>query len=162
MALMKRNPAQEMTWWNNDFLPFSNNRFFQRNMNQMLNDFFRGDALANESIFGSEWKPAVDIAENSDSYIIKVELPGMSKDDVKISLEKNTLTIRGEKKHEEEKKDHNYHRTERSYGMFERSFTIPGSIKADSVDAHYKDGVLTLTLPKADEAKPTMIKVKVK
>jgi HSP20 family protein len=77
-------------------------------------------------------------------------------------LENNVLTIRGEKKNESDKKEGDYHRIERSYGSFERSFTIPGTIKVNDIDAQYKDGVLTLTLPKAEEAKPKSIEVKVK
>jgi len=131
-------------------------------MNRMFDQFFHGDVLADESFFGRDWTPAVDVVENNDSYVLKAELPGMNKDEVKITLENNVLTIRGEKRNESEKKENNYHRVERSYGMFERSFTIPGSIKTNDIDAQYKDGVLTLTLPKAEEAKPKQIDVKVK
>ena len=91
-----------------------------------------------------------------------MELPGVNKDDVKITLESNVLTIRGEKKAESEVNEKNLHRTERSYGEFQRSFTLPISVKNDRVDAVYKDGILTVSLPKADEAKPKLIEVKVK
>jgi len=162
MSLIKRNPTSEVTRWSREFPAFRGLESLRQDMNRMFDQFFRGDVLADESFFGRDWIPAVDVAENNDSYIIKAELPGMSKDDVKITLENNVLTIRGEKKNESEKKENNYHRVERSYGMFERSFTIPGSIKTNDIDAQYKDGVLTLTLPKAEEAKPKMIDVKVK
>lgn len=93
---------------------------------------------------------------------MKVELPGVSKDDVKITIESNILTIRGEKKQEKDVKQENYQRIERSYGSFQRSFTLPGTVKSDAIDAIFKDGVLTVTLPKAEEAKPKHIEVKVK
>jgi HSP20 family protein len=162
MSLIKRNPTQEMTRWSGAFPVFRGFESLRRDMNRMFDEFFRGDILADESFFGRDWTPAVDVIENNDAYVLKAELPGMNKDDVKITLENNVLTIRGEKKNEMEKKEGDFHRVERSYGLFERSFTIPGSIKANDIDAQYKDGVLTLTLPKAEEAKPKLIDVKVK
>ncbi|MFA6456116.1 MAG: Hsp20/alpha crystallin family protein [Bacteroidota bacterium] len=162
MSLIKRNPSQAATRWSREFPTFRGLQSLQYDMNRIFDEFFRGDILANDELFGRDWNPAVDIIENNDNYVLKAELPGMIKDDVKITLENNVLTIRGEKKQETEKKEENYHRVERSYGSFERSFTIPGSIKVNDIDAQYKDGVLTLTLPKAEEAKPKMIDVKVK
>ncbi len=162
MSLIKRNPSSEVTRWGREFPAFRGLESLRQDMNRMFDQFFRGDVLADESFFGRDWTPAVDVVENNDTYIIKAEIPGMNKDDVKITLENNVLTIRGEKKNESEKKENNYHRVERSYGMFERSFTVPGSIKTNDIDAQYKDGVLTLTLPKAEEAKPKQIDVKVK
>ena len=106
--------------------------------------------------------PAVDIAEQENEYEVKVELPGVSKEDVKISLESNILTIKGEKKEEKEEKKTNLHRVERSYGMFQRSFTLPTTVKSDKIDATFSDGVLTITLPKVEEAKPKQIEVKVR
>ena len=162
MSLIKRTPTQEMTRWNREFPTFRGLQSLQYDMNRIFDEFFRGDILADNSFFSRDWSPAVDVVENKDNYILKAELPGMNKDDVKITLENNILTIRGEKKNEYEKKEGNYHRVERSYGSFERSFTVPGTIKTNDIDAQYKDGVLTLTLPKAEEAKPKMIDVKVK
>jgi HSP20 family protein len=162
MSLIKRNPSNEMTRWGFGFPMSSGLQSLQRDMNRMFDEFFRGDVLADESFFAKDWSPAVDVVENNDNFILRAEIPGMNKDDVKITLENNLLTIRGEKKNEAEKKEGNYHRVERSYGSFERSFTIPGTIKTDNIDAQYKDGVLTLTLPKAEEAKPKLIDVKVK
>jgi len=109
----------------------------------------------------TQWIPRADVSERGDAYVIKAELPGVSKDDVKITLDENVLTVKGEKKQEKEEKDRNYHRVERSYGSFERSFRLPTSVKSDKIDAMYKDGVLTITLPKAEEAKPKEIEVKV-
>ncbi|MEK7748776.1 MAG: Hsp20/alpha crystallin family protein, partial [Bacteroidota bacterium] len=99
--------------------------------------------------------------ELENEYLVKVELPGVEKDDVKITLENNILTIRGEKKEAKDIKQENYHRVERSYGSFLRSFKLPTSVKSDKVDAIYKDGILSVTLPKAEEAKPKQIEVKV-
>lgn len=131
-------------------------------MNRIFDQFFRGDRSIDDSFLGRDWTPAVDVVENPDAYVLNAELPGLNKDEVKITLENNILSIRGEKKNEMEKKEGNYHRVERSYGLFERSFTIPGSIKSNDIDAQFKDGVLTLTLPKAEESKPKLIDVKVK
>jgi len=108
------------------------------------------------------WLPAVDIVEQKDDYIVKVDLPGLTKNDVKITVQNDILTIRGEKKQEKESKEQNVHRMERSYGMFQRSFTLPSSVKSEKIDAVFADGVLTITLPKVEEAKAKEIEVKVK
>jgi len=126
----------------------------------MFDGFFRGTGDEDYAI--SSWTPAVDITEHDDQFVVKVELPGVNKDDVKIMLENNILTIRGEKKQEKETKKENYHRVERSYGSFQRSFTLPTTVKSDKIDAVYKDGILQIALPKAEEAKPKQIEVKVK
>jgi HSP20 family protein len=110
----------------------------------------------------ADWVPAVDITEQDDAYLVKMELPGVQKEDVKITLEANALTVRGEKKVEKESNKQNYHRVERSYGSFQRTFTLPSVVKSDKIDAVYKDGILSITLPKADEAKKVQIEVKVK
>jgi HSP20 family protein len=129
-------------------------------MNRMLDTFFRG-GVADDGSFGNFWSPAVDIREHEDAYLVEVELPGLTKDDVKITMENNILTIQGEKKHEKEEKRGDYHRTERVYGSFQRSFTLPSSVKNDKIEAQYKNGILTVTLPKVEEAKPKAIEVKV-
>jgi HSP20 family protein len=134
----------------------------QREINRLFDNFFRG-GVQDDGTFGlSYWTPAVDIAEHENEYVVRVELPGVSKDDVKITLESNILTIRGEKKQEKAQQNENYHRVERMYGTFQRSFTLPTTVKSDRIDAVYKDGILTVTLPKAEEAKPKQIEVKVK
>jgi HSP20 family protein len=134
----------------------------QREINRMFDNFFRGDLFDGASLLPSTWSPAADIAERENDYVVKVELPGVNKEDVRITLEDDTLTIRGEKKQEKETKDAGYRRLERSYGSFERSFALPTSVKVDNIDAAYKEGVLTITLPKAEDAKPKQIEVKVK
>ncbi|MCB1060275.1 MAG: Hsp20/alpha crystallin family protein [Calditrichaeota bacterium] len=105
------------------------------------------------------WAPDVDIAENPDSYEIHAELPGMREEDINITLNNNVLTISGEKKREIKEEKDNFVRVERSYGKFERSFSLPNNITGDRVSANYSDGVLKVTLPKAEEAKSRTIKV---
>jgi len=134
----------------------------QQEINRMFERFFRGGVLEDSDFLPTTWMPAVDLVEKDDEYVAKVELPGVHKDDVKITLQDNILTIRGEKKEEKESKDANYHRLERCYGSFQRSFTLPTSVRQDKVEAEYRDGVLTITLPKAEEAKRKQIEVKVK
>jgi len=155
MSLVRWNPTRELATWPSDLFGI------QREMNKMFNNFFRGDIQDEDSAFMA-WTPAVDIAEHDDEYLVKVELPGVNKEDVKITIESNVLTIRGEKKQEKETKKENYHRVERNYGSFQRSFTLPSTVKSDKIDASYKDGILSISLPKAEEAKPKQIEVKVK
>lgn len=106
------------------------------------------------------WSPAVDIAEKADKLILTAELPGMQKGDIKIGLQDNVLTIEGEKRAESENGDGNYYRCERVYGKFSRSFTLPGKIDSNAISAEFKDGVLTVTLPKTEDAKPKQIEIK--
>lgn len=114
-----------------------------------------------ENITVPEWSPAVDIIEDEKEYLIKVELPEVQKDDVKVTVEGGTLTISGERKAEKEEKGRRLHRLERFYGRFERSFTIPDDAEADNVKAEFKDGVLRVHLPKTEKARPKQIEVKV-
>ena len=110
----------------------------------------------------ADWAPSVDIEEQEDKYLIKADLPGVEKKDIEVKLENGVLSIRGEKKAEKETgKGTRQHRTERFHGTFARSFTLPDAVKADKVDASYKDGVLTLSIPKQEEAKPKSIEIKV-
>jgi HSP20 family protein len=155
MALIRWNPAREIAAMPSDLFGF------QREMNKMFDNFFRGDIREEDSALMA-WTPAVDISEHDDEFLVKVELPGVNRDDVKITIESNILTIRGEKKQEKEIKKENYHRVERNYGSFQRSFTLPTTVKSDRIDAVYKDGILSIALPKAEESKPKQIEVKVK
>jgi HSP20 family protein len=139
--------------------PMGNLQSFQHEMNRMVNEFFgggNGEAAGTEL---SSWTPAVDIHETDDGYVIKAELPGVSKDDVSIDIHQNTLTLRGQRKHEAEVKQDKYHRVERAYGTFQRSFTLPAMIDQEKVQATYKDGVLELHLPKSEAAKPKRIAI---
>jgi HSP20 family protein len=107
------------------------------------------------------WAPPVDIFETENDIVLKAELPGVDPKDVEVKVEDNTLYLKGERKFEKEVKDESYHRIERSYGSFARSFSLPNSINAEKVKAEYKDGLLMLTLPKREEAKPKTIKIDV-
>ena len=107
----------------------------------------------------ASWMPTVDISETETRFEIRAELPGISEDDVNVSLTDNVLTVKGEKQHEEETDGKNYHRMERRYGKFQRSFTLPRHIEADAIKAEFKNGVLRLEIPKAEEAKPTEISI---
>ena len=110
---------------------------------------------------GAQWAPLVDISEDDKEYLIKAELPEVKKEDVKVTAEEGTLTIMGERKFEKEEKGKKYHRVERSYGSFGRSFTFPDDASPDKVSAEFKDGMLTVHLAKTEKAKPQQIEVKV-
>jgi HSP20 family protein len=114
-----------------------------------------------ETMIVADWAPSVDISETESEYQIKAEIPDVKKEDVKVTLEDGVLTIQGERKHEKEEKGKKYHRIERSYGSFVRTFSLPDVIDDDKVKAEFKDGVLDLHLPKSEKAKPKAIEVKV-
>ena len=114
-----------------------------------------------EGFMLTEWIPPVDIAEDDKEYAIKVELPGVNKEDVRVSVEGGVLSISGERKAEKEEKNKKYHRIERSYGSFARSFTLPEGAAGDKVSAEFKDGILRVHLPKNEAAKLKSIDVKV-
>ncbi len=107
------------------------------------------------------WSPSVDIAETDDSFEVRAELPGVTQDDIQVSVKENRLTLKGEKRQEQVDDSKNYRRVERPYGRFQRAFTLPPTVKADDIKAEFKDGVLTLDIPKAEEAKPTEIPIRV-
>lgn len=116
----------------------------------------------NTDLSFADWAPSVDIEEANDKYVITADLPGVDKKDIDVKLENGVLSIRGEKQTEKETgKGTKRHRSERFHGTFARSFTLPDAVKAEKVDASYKDGVLLLTIPKAEEAKPKSIDIKV-
>ena len=110
---------------------------------------------------GRPWVPAVDIKERENELILKADVPDVEMTDIDVRVENGTLTIRGERKFETEKKEGSWHRVERSYGSFERAFTLPDTVNFDAVKADYKNGTLTITLPKKEIAKPRQIKVAV-
>jgi HSP20 family protein len=109
--------------------------------------------------FSGGWVPAVDVYEDKDSYVVKMELPGMKKEGIDISLHDGVLSISGERKSEEKHEDGETYRSERFFGRFQRSITLPASVDGAKVNAGYKDGILTITLPKAEEAKPKQITI---
>jgi len=109
----------------------------------------------------SGWSPALDLYDDKDDFVAKVELPGMKKEDIQISLHEGVLTVSGERKHEFEGKEGETFRSERYFGKFQRSVSLPAMVDGSKVSATYKDGILTITLPKAEEAKPRHIEVSV-
>lgn len=109
----------------------------------------------------SDWAPAVDIKESPEAFTIEAELPGMSREDVKVTVQDGVLSIQGERKHEEETQDKKHHRIERVYGSFLRRFTLPENVDEGSIKANFKDGVLSLTLQKSEPAEPKAIEVEV-
>lgn len=106
------------------------------------------------------WRPALDIEETDNEFIVRMDLPGMNKKDIHVSVDNNVLTIRGERRREREDKDRNYYCAERFYGQFQRSFTLPTDIDENKIHAEYKDGVLTITLPKTEEARARVVEIK--
>jgi len=129
----------------------------QNEVNRMLDEFL-GRRLEGES--PAVWQPPVDIEEGDNGYLVRTELPGMKLEDIKITLTDNQLVIRGEKKRELEQKGATYHRTERAYGQFERVFSLAHPVRSDAIEATYRDGVLEVTVPKAEEAKTREIPIK--
>src|SRR5499426_2766978 len=126
--------------------PMGNLQSFQHEMNRMFNEFFGGGNGEAAGTGMGSWTPAVDIHETNDGFVIKAELPGVSRDDVSVDVHQNTLTLRGQRKHEAEVKNERYHRVERVYGTFQRSFALPAMVDQEKVQATFKDGVLELHL----------------
>jgi HSP20 family protein len=154
MALVKWNPSKELLNIEREF-----NRMFHSLSNRF--GFGNGDEIERE-YESAVWSPLSDIFEDNDSYTLTLDLPGVKKDSVKISYVGGLLNISGERKQEKESKDGTYHRVERNYGKYFRSFALPKKIKEDKIDAEFKDGQLTITVPKAEEAKPKEIDIKIK
>jgi HSP20 family protein len=138
--------------------PFSTLR---QRMNRMFEEMF-GLGPADQALPFGGWTPSCDVYETSNEIVVKAELPEVKKEDVKVSVEGNTLEIIGERKFEAETKREDYHRVERNYGQFMRSFTLPTTVDATKIAAEFKDGILRVTLPKHEGAKPKQIDVKVK
>jgi len=134
-------------------------------MEKRLSNFFGRTPVATgdkkEAITVSEWSPLVDISEDEKEYVIKAEVPEMKKEEIKINVHDDVLAISGERKYEKEEKGKKYHRVERAYGSFLRSFVLPEDADGSKVNAEYKDGLLKVRLPKTEKAKPKAIEVKV-
>ena len=139
--------------------PFRELRSLQDEVNRVFSSSFgRG---SNESgMMRGAWNPSVDIFENKDQIVLEAELPGLKPEDVNISIENNVLTIHGERKFEKKDEGDNFHRVERSYGSFTRSFTLPPTVSSENVDASFDNGILRLALAKREEAKPRRIEIK--
>jgi HSP20 family protein len=141
--------------------PFSEFSSLQDRFNQLINQpFFRGFGPGTEqSLTAANFIPPVNIYEDEQNINVEAELPGVQEKDLDISLENNVLTISGERKMENEEKKENFHRIERTYGRFTRSFTLPPTVETENVNAEFNNGVLKITLRKKEEAKPKQIKI---
>ena len=145
MTLMRMDPFRELRQWNSVF-----DRFFENRLSPNV----REDAVV------TRWSPTVDVSETPTEITFSVELPGFEKEEIEISLEENVLSISGERKFEKEE-NRDFHRVERWYGSFFRSFKLPATVDSSKIDAGLKDGLLTIHLPKVEEAKPRQIPVTV-
>ena len=143
--------------------PFRDLVSLQDRMNRLFDDAFRGGGrtAADEDWTLGAWAPAVDIYEQDGNIVLKAELPGVNPKDVDVRVENNILTLRGERKFEGDVKKESYHRVERAYGAFTRSFTLPNVVDTAKIKAEYKDGLLRMTLPTKEEAKPKQISISV-
>ena len=153
MTLVRFNPARDF---------FNLDREFNR-MFSTFNDKFGMSRKSDpdEKCENTVWMPLTDVAEDNENYYLKADLPGIKKEDVKISYTDGTISISGERSQEKETKEKKFHRIERSYGKYYRSFNLPEQIKEDKIKAEFKDGQLNVTIPKADEVKPKEIDIKV-
>jgi len=154
--------AYELTTWKpfRDLTPFSDFDRMRREMDKVWDTFLEGDVWK-ESKEDSVWLPSVDVSETKNDLVVKAELPGMDPKDIDITLSDGHLMIKGQKRHEKEEKDEDYHSVERSYGSFVRAVHLPKEVKHDKINARYKNGVLKIVLPKSEEAKTKEIKIKV-
>lgn len=150
MALVRWRDRGELS-------PWSALRDLEGQMNRMLGDWFREGGE-----IGRFAAPAVDLCETADAYVLEVDLPGMKKEDIDLSVMENMVTIKGERKSEHRAGEAGYQRFERQTGTFQRSFEIPGGFDGAKVEAQYENGVLTVKLPKREESKPRQINVNVK
>jgi HSP20 family protein len=143
--------------------PFRDLASLQNQVNRVFSDVYGRAGEADEGLFTSgTWQPPVDIFQNGrHELVLKAELPEMKREDIEITVENDTVAIRGEKKFSSDIAEDQYHRIERRYGTFTRTFTLPPTVDAGKVTADYKDGVLTVTLPLKEEAKPRQIKVEI-
>jgi HSP20 family protein len=136
--------------------PFRNLSTLQDQMNRLFESSFRGQS--DESAL-TTWAPSVDIYETENELVLNADLPSVPEKDIDIHVENNMLTIRGERKFEQKVKQDNYLRVERAYGAFSRSFSLPNTVDTEAIKAEYKNGVLTVTMPKRAESKPKQVKI---
>lgn len=143
------------------FDPFRDLSVLQDRMNRLFNDTYQARGREDDLLSRGTWAPAVDIYEANGSLVIKAELPDMRREDIDVTVENNTLTIRGERQLDSEVKQESFHRIERAYGSFVRSFSLPPTVDAGKIGAEYKNGVLNIRLPFREESKPRSINVEV-
>ena len=142
-----------MTRWNPNVVT-ARDPFFR-----LVDSLFNQDLLPSEEVSNRTWMPPVDIQETADSYRLVAELPGLTKEDINITLENNVLRLSGERKFEKDVKKDGYHRIERTYGTFARAFTLPSQVNQEKVEASFENGLLTIVVPKAEQAKPRKISI---
>jgi HSP20 family protein len=130
-----------------------------RELANLFENFADGVTTGNDQLQSGTFVPPVDVYEDEHNLVLKLEIPGINENDLNIEWENNTLTVKGERKFEKEEKEENFHRIERRYGSFLRTFRLPNTVEGDKAEAHYDKGVLKLTLPKRAEAKPKQIKI---
>ena len=140
--------------------PFARLNQLQREMSQLFERTLPSAGEETNALVASEWMPAVDIREESDRYLIAMDLPGINPNEVEISMENGVLSIKGERKFEKEDKQENYRRVERARGVFFRRFVLPDMADAENIGATYKDGVLEVVIPKSEKAQPKKIPIK--
>ena len=157
MAIQKWNPFQKKEIQSSHFPDVFDELM---NFDHPLS-LFAGFPVSNRMnrFLNEGWSPAVDVSEEKDHYLIKADLPGMRKEDIQIALENDVLIVRGERKSEDETKEKNYHRVERSYGVFERRLSLGNAVDQERIKASYKDGVLVIDAPKSAQAKARKIEV---
>lgn len=155
---MKQVPFKPKDIWSD---PFHSLESLGNEMNRFFNSLSRRMG-GGRGLFEREWGPDIDVYDSKDEILVKVDLPGMKKDEIDVSIQGDTLTIKGEKKKESEIKEENFIMAERCCGMFHRTITLPSTIDQEKVSASYKDGVLELKLPKKEEAKTKQISVEIK
>src|SRR5216110_1651430 len=134
-----------------------------RNLHEEVNRLFTGNigrTYDDDGIARGAWSPSVDIFENKDQIVLEAELPGMNREDFDLTIENNVITLRGERRFEKKDDADNYHRVERAYGSFTRSFTLPQTVSGEGATAEYRNGVLRVTLPKREETKARRIEIK--
>jgi HSP20 family protein len=154
MAIVRWNPMRDL---------MSMEREFNKIFNSLERKFgFNEGERDNEEFENAIWMPMTDILEDDNQYYLNIDLPGIKKEDVKINYNNGLLSISGERKMENVEKNAKYHRAERVYGKYYRSFTLPQKIKENEIDAEFKDGQLKISIPKAEEAKPKQLEIKVK
>jgi HSP20 family protein len=146
MNLVRWNPSGEMT-------------AMQNRINRMFNaPYWPAGRMDDDTTMG-RWNPAVDLYEKDDHFVIKAELPGVDKKNIAIDLKDRVLTLSGERSYENEVKDENYYRRERSYGKFQRAFTLPADVDSDKIKAEFKDGLLQIEVPKPERQKPKQVTI---
>jgi len=148
MAVVKWDPLRDLL-----SIQDRMNRLFEQTLSRSRTE---------EGITASTWSPAVDIYETPETIVMKADLPGLSREDIEIQIRDNTLTLRGTRRFAKDVQQENYLRIERAYGAFQRDFTLPATVQQDKIRAVFRDGVLELTLPKAEESKPTKIAIEVR